>query len=186
MRDACVSKAEHAFTAAVQTMNRVFMDVPRILPLKGDTTWLQSQVWELAYMRAVKPHLHLLRAYKPGTDAVYGELMPILIADIARVTGIDEHSVVLDLGCGIGNILIQLALLTGAFCWGIEYQNGVALLSRMLEVEAVHLMRLLGLPILGKVEVCVGDMFKSVEVKEKLSAATVVIVNNKVFLEISE
>lgn len=50
----------------------------------------------------------------------YGELLPRFMSEIAQLTGLKHDSVLLDLGSGVGNLLVQAALQTGCKALGCE------------------------------------------------------------------
>lgn len=51
---------------------------------------------------------------------VYGEVNPILVKEFITKTRIHSRSVFMDLGCGIGNVVLQVAAQTGCEAYGIE------------------------------------------------------------------
>lgn len=54
------------------------------------------------------------------SNNVYGEINPILVKDFITKTGVNSKSVFMDLGCGIGNVVLQVAAQTGCEAYGIE------------------------------------------------------------------
>ena len=54
------------------------------------------------------------------TRAQYGELTPSFVAELAGVARIGAGDVVVDVGSGIGNVLLQLAATRHAACLGVE------------------------------------------------------------------
>lgn len=140
---------------------------------------------EETYQRCVGPQVHSLKNYEAFSSETYGELMPSLVSDIIRHTGLREDSLFLDLGCGVGNVVLQASLQTGCRSFGIEIMPAPAGMARdqleQLKVRA----RMWGVS-MGGVELEEGDMLKSERVARLMSEADVVLVNNKVFKECCE
>jgi hypothetical protein len=63
------------------------------------------------------------RTYKPRSAEVYGETTPSFVAQLIRDVGIDDTDSLVDIGSGIGTVLIQVAAVTGATCRGIELRQ---------------------------------------------------------------
>lgn len=54
------------------------------------------------------------------SNNVYGEINPILVKDFLAKVQLTSKSVFMDLGCGIGNVVLQVAAQTGCESIGIE------------------------------------------------------------------
>ena len=54
------------------------------------------------------------------SNNVYGEINPSLVKEFITKTNINSDSVFMDLGCGIGNVVLQVAAQTGCEAYGIE------------------------------------------------------------------
>jgi H3 lysine-79-specific histone-lysine N-methyltransferase len=54
---------------------------------------------------------------------VYGEINAILINEFIEKTRINSKSIFMDLGCGIGNVVLQVAAQTGCEAYGIEIMD---------------------------------------------------------------
>lgn len=134
------------------------------------------------YQRAVGPHIDMLRRYEAFSSEVYGELMPAFVTDLIEATGLTEESIFIDLGSGVGNVVLQASLETGCTSYGIEIMPGPAQIARSQLEEFKTRCRMWGVRA-GKVELEEGDMLKSARVDELVKTADVVLVNNKVFLE---
>lgn len=137
------------------------------------------------YQRCVGPRVNTLRNYEAFSSETYGELMPSLVSDIIRRTGLGEDSLFLDLGCGVGNVVLQASLQTGCRSFGIEIMPAPAGIAKdqleQLKVRA----RMWGVS-MGEVELEEGDMLKSERVAKLMGEADVVLINNKVFKESCE
>ncbi len=134
------------------------------------------------YQRAVGPHIDMLRRYEAFSSEVYGELMPAFVTDLVEATGLTEESLFLDLGSGVGNVVLQASLETGCTSYGIEIMPGPAQIARSQLEEFKTRCRMWGVRA-GNVELEEGDMLRSAKVDELVKTADVVLVNNKVFLE---
>jgi len=137
------------------------------------------------YQRCVGPQVHTLRNYEAFSSETYGELMPSLVSDIIRRTGLGEDSLFLDLGCGVGNVVLQASLQTGCRSFGIEIMATPAGLAREQLEQLKVRARMWGVN-MGEVEFEEGDMLKSERVAKLMSEADVVLINNKVFKESCE
>ena len=62
------------------------------------------------YERTVGPRIEELKKYEAFSDSVYGELLPPFLAHIASLTGLKEDSVMVDMGSGVGNCVVQASL----------------------------------------------------------------------------
>ena len=140
---------------------------------------------EETYQRCVGPQVHTLRNYEAFSSETYGELMPSLVADIIRYTGLREDSLFLDLGCGVGNVVLQASLQTGCRSFGIEIMSTPAGMARDQLEQLKIRARMWGVN-MGEVELEEGDMLKSERVAKLMSEADVVLINNKVFKESCE
>ncbi|KAI0762345.1 S-adenosyl-L-methionine-dependent methyltransferase [Fomes fomentarius] len=135
-----------------------------------------------AYQRAVGPNIEMLRRYEAFSSEVYGELMPSFVTDILRTTGLKEDSLFVDLGSGVGNVVMQASLETGCRSFGIELMPGPAEIARSQLEQFKMRCRMWGVR-MGPVELVEGDMLMSPRVDALVKEADVVLVNNKVFLE---
>lgn len=142
-----------------------------------------TQILSEAYDRAVKPYSDLLnKNYTPFSSQVYGELLPPFICDIIKTTRLKEKSLFVDLGSGVGNVVLQTSLATGCTSYGIEVMPAPARIAREQLEQFQIRCRMWGLR-MGPVELEEGDMLESKRVVEILQQADVVLVNNKVFSE---
>ena len=137
---------------------------------------------EETYQRCVGPQVHTLRNYEAFSSETYGELMPSLVSDIIRHTGLRKDSLFLDLGCGVGNVVLQASLQTGCRSFGVEIMPTPAGMARNQLEQLKTRARMWGVNI-GEVELEEGDMLKSERVAKLMSEADVVLINNKVFKE---
>ncbi|KAA1116309.1 Nucleosomal histone H3-Lys79 methylase [Puccinia graminis f. sp. tritici] len=108
-------------------------------------------VWETilgqAHDRQVGPQLELLQGYETWSSNVYGELKPRFVSEIIRLVGLRPGiirlvglrpgMVFLDLGSGIGNIVLQVALEVGCVAVGFEIMDGCTKLANLQRSELV-------------------------------------------------
>lgn len=80
----------------------------------GKTTGMPEAVWThvtgQCYERTVGPRIDELKKYEAFSDNTYGELLPPFVAHIANLTGLKEGSVLVDMGSGVGNCVVQASL----------------------------------------------------------------------------
>ncbi|KAI9068146.1 DOT1-domain-containing protein [Trametes sanguinea] len=141
-----------------------------------------QRIIDETYQRAVGPHVHRLTRYEAFSSEVYGELMPTFVTDIIKATGLREGMLFVDLGAGVGNVVLQAALETGCRAYGIEIMPEPAKIGRSQLEQFRTRCRMWGVR-MGEVELEQGDMLKSEKVDKLVKEADVVLVNNKVFLE---
>lgn len=140
------------------------------------------RIVEETYQRTIGPNVGRLSRYSAFSSEVYGELMPSFTTNVIAQTGLRAGSLLLDLGSGVGNVLVQAALATGCSAFGVELMEGPATLAREQLNQFRTRCRMWGLRT-GDVELEQGDMLTSTRVDALLSKADVVLVNNKVFQE---
>ncbi|KAL8930580.1 MAG: hypothetical protein Q9208_000450 [Pyrenodesmia sp. 3 TL-2023] len=146
--------------------------------------WLDLRLIERiltqTYARTVSPTVSSLRQYENGTDNVYGELLPKFVSDIFRVTGLGPDHVFVDLGSGVGNVVLQAALEAGCESWGCEIMENACILADLQEQEFKARCRLWGLAN-GGIHLRRGDFLENTSIGNALQQADVVLVNNQAF-----
>lgn len=147
-------------------------------------TGIDEGVWrciqEQCYARTVAPRVDELSKYEAFSDNVYGELLPRFMSEIAQLTQLGPESVFVDLGSGVGNLLIQVALQTGSEAFGCEMMSAPSQLASLQVSEAEKRWKMWGLKS-GKTEAWQGDFGEDEKVREVLRKADVVLVNNYAF-----
>ncbi|KAG1450997.1 hypothetical protein G6F46_005076 [Rhizopus delemar] len=98
------------------------------------------------YSRTVARRSHMLNVYQSFSDNVYGEIFPSLIDEFIKKTQINSNSVFMDLGCGIGNVVLQVAAQTGCKAYGIEIMETPCKLAKRQLKEYAARMRAWRLP----------------------------------------
>ncbi|KAL1302960.1 hypothetical protein AAFC00_003278 [Neodothiora populina] len=145
----------------------------------GDLNWVQ-RLLDQVYARTVSPQVESLRVYEGFSDNVYGELKPRLISEMFKQTELKSGQVFVDLGSGVGNVVLQAALEVGCESWGIEMMENPCKLADLQREEFAARARLWGLAV-GKVHLLKGDFTKNTKIMEVLKRADVVLVNNQAF-----
>lgn len=142
---------------------------------------LIERILTQTYSRTVSLHVGLLRHYENGTDNVYGELLPKFISSILRRdTKMNSTHVFVDLGSGVGNVVLQAALEIGCESWGCEMMDNACDLAELQEKEFRARCRLWGVSA-GSVRLERGDFLENVAIGKVLKTADVVLVNNQAF-----
>jgi H3 lysine-79-specific histone-lysine N-methyltransferase len=93
------------------------------------------------YSRTVAPHAEALNNYQAFSNHVYGEINSILIKEFIERTNITSKSVFIDMGCGIGNVVLQVAAQTACEAHGIEIMETPCKLAKLQLKEYATRMR---------------------------------------------
>ncbi|CAK7210635.1 Nucleosomal histone H3-Lys79 methylase [Sporothrix curviconia] len=138
-------------------------------------------VLDQVYDRTVAPKVDLLRKYENGSDNVYGELLHPFITDIlVDRLKMTSDQVFVDLGSGVGNVVLQAALEIGCESWGCEMMENACNLADEQKKEFTERCRLWGIAP-GKVHLQRGDFRVNPAILDVLKRADVVLVNNQAF-----
>ncbi|KAJ2380331.1 Nucleosomal histone H3-Lys79 methylase, partial [Coemansia sp. RSA 2603] len=172
------------FVAAVRDFNRL-LDEERAAGRLSATGCrpppeVALHVIEQTYNRVVAPTVGLLRQYKAFSNNVYGEILPTLVSDLIARTGITSECTFADLGCGIGNVVLQVAAQTGCRAHGVEIMKVPARFALRQAREFAHRMKLYGLSH-GAVTMLRADFCESADVHRLLPTVDVLLVNNYAF-----
>lgn len=141
--------------------------------------WVQ-RILDQVYSRTVSPQVESLRAYQNGTDNVYGELLPPLVSEMFREAELKSDHIFVDLGSGVGNVVLQAALEVGCESWGCEIMENPCKLAELQAKEFPARARMWGLSV-GKLHLLKGDFIESKRIGDVLKKADVVLVNNQAF-----
>ena len=141
---------------------------------------LVDRILNQVYVRTVSPRVEILRNYQPFSNNTYGELLSPFCSEIFRKTRLDSSSVFLDMGSGVGNVVLQAALETGAESYGIEIQPNACELARAQASEFPARCRMWGIAP-GSVHLLQGDFMDNDELRAILPRADVILVNNQAF-----
>jgi len=124
--------------------------------------------------------VNLLKQYENGTDDVYGELLPRFSHQIFLDTNLTSDKVFVDLGSGVGNVVLQAALQIGCESWGVERMpNPSGLAAKQTREFKARCRRWAIKP--GNATVLAGDFLQSPEIDAVLRRADVILVNNQAF-----
>ncbi|KAF2126377.1 DOT1-domain-containing protein [Dothidotthia symphoricarpi CBS 119687] len=176
------------FLAELSAFNKLIREntadgtIPRILDtMHALPLSLVKRITAQTYNRIVSPHAHRLRKVK-GKETTYGELLPPFVHKIFHQTALNSSHVFVDLGSGVGNVVLQSALQTGAASHGIEKMPLAASLGARQASELRARARLWNIA-LGPLALAHGDFLDTPAIDAVLRIADVVLVNNKVFGE---
>lgn len=136
------------------------------------------------YDRIITPNIEMLSKYRNGTDEVYGEMKSQFITQVLCAnTQLSSKQVFVDLGSGVGNVVLQAALQIGCESWGCEFMPNPANLAKAQYEEFKARCELWGIQP-GDVRLCHGDFSQSKDcpgLYNTLQRADVVLTNNKAF-----
>ena len=142
---------------------------------------LVERILTQTYSRTVSPRVGLLKQYENGTDNVYGELLPKFISNILRRDAqLTSEKLFVDLGSGVGNVVLQAALEIGCESWGCEMMENACELAELQKQEFNARCRLWGLAV-GTINLEKGDFLENTAIGKALKSADVVLVNNQAF-----
>lgn len=144
-----------------------------------ETVWMG--ITGQCYERTVGPRIEELKKYEAFSDNTYGELLPPFVAHIAGLVGLKEGSVMVDMGSGVGNCVVQASMATGCKSYGFENQPAAASMASAQVEELKVRARLWGIKY-GQCETHEVDFLAAPHlVTPALKAADLVLVNNYVF-----
>lgn len=177
-----------AFRAAIHQYNQIVLDhlksgavvasIDRSHILSNN---LVSLILNQVYDRVVTPQVDRLRKYTNGTDNVYGELNQNFVTQILSTNlRMTSNQVFVDLGSGVGNVVLQAALEIGCESWGCEMMKLPSELAMAQHKEFKTRSKLWGIQP-GKTRIIQGDFTNDSDVREVLKRADVVLANNQAF-----
>ncbi|KAI7903704.1 histone methylation protein DOT1-domain-containing protein [Cokeromyces recurvatus] len=134
------------------------------------------------YSRTVARQADALNNYQAFSNNVYGEINPILVKEFISKTGLNSRSVFMDLGCGIGNVVLQVAAQTGCEAYGIEIMETPCKFAKRQLKEYAARMKAWRLPT-GKIHFRHGDFLDVTanDLYATLKRSDVLLVNNYAF-----
>ena len=151
------------------------LDAKHSLPLS-----LVERILNQVYVRTVSPRVDILKEYKPFSNNTYGELLSPFSSQIFKDTKMDSSSVFVDLGSGVGNVILQAALEIGCESHGIEVMENACKLARAQADEFPARCRLWGISP-GSVNLLQGDFLEDGRISRILARADVLLINNQAF-----
>lgn len=141
---------------------------------------LVERILTQIYARTVSPRVESLKQYENGSDNVYGEMLPRFVSTIFKETGLKSGQVFVDLGSGVGNVVLQAALEIGCESWGCEMMQNACDLADLQQAEFKARCRLWGIAP-GKTHLARGDFLTEESIIQVLKRADVVLINNQAF-----
>ncbi|KAL1712164.1 histone methylation DOT1 [Schizophyllum commune] len=124
--------------------------------------------------------LRELKNKGPDKKKTYGELQAPFFQTILEEHQLGPLSTFVDLGCGIGNLLVQATVYSGCDAFGIELRQELKGTADSLRDRALEVCKMRGIS-MGRIAMEWGDMLKLKAVEEWMRRADLVVVNNKVF-----
>ncbi|XP_055601875.1 histone-lysine N-methyltransferase, H3 lysine-79 specific isoform X2 [Uranotaenia lowii] len=144
-------------------------------PSRGLLRHIIQQVYNQAVVEPEK-----LNQYEPFSPEVYGETSFDLICQMIDQIKITADDVFVDLGSGVGQVVLQMAASTPVkVCYGIEKADVPSRYAEGMNATFKSWMRWFGKKY-GDYELMKGD-FLADEHREKITSATIVFVNNFAF-----
>ncbi|KAG0703065.1 S-adenosyl-L-methionine-dependent methyltransferase [Suillus ampliporus] len=98
----------------------VLIEVIKNWPSSGIPNRVLVRIINETYQRSIGPHALKLNRYEAFSSEVYDKLMPSFTSNIIEATRLHKDSLFMDLGCGVGNVLVQASLETCCRSYGIE------------------------------------------------------------------
>ncbi|KAL9105371.1 MAG: hypothetical protein Q9227_009459 [Pyrenula ochraceoflavens] len=168
------------FNAAITNYRKTNVISNHLDSLSSLPLTLVETILTQIYARTVSPRIESLRRYENGTDNVYGELLPRFVSKILSETKLKSNHIFVDLGSGVGNVVLQVALQTGCESWGCEMMPNACELAELQRKEFIARCHLWGLQP-GTVHLERGDFLENQTTLDVLKRADLVLVNNQAF-----
>ncbi|CAF0773095.1 unnamed protein product [Didymodactylos carnosus] len=141
---------------------------------------LFKHILQQVYTRAVT-NPEKLRTYEPFSPSVYGETSVDLIDNIIKIIDLRKDDTFIDLGSGVGNVVLQIAALTDCkHVYGIEHEEIPAKYAEAMESEFRFWMRWYGKRF-SDFQLERGDFLLHEKINDRIKEADVIFVNNFVF-----
>lgn len=138
---------------------------------------IAMKIMDKIYCNVVYPKLAEINRYKAWSEATYGEALPDLIELFVNLAQLDSEKLFMDLGSGVGNVVLQVALRSGCTSFGIEKEEVRALVAEEALSVATKMAKDYGYST-GEVELIHGDIIEEPRVKDLIRKADLVFVNN--------
>ncbi|UJR30981.1 hypothetical protein I4U23_018492 [Adineta vaga] len=144
------------------------------------TAKLFRHILAQVYSRAVTDP-DKLRDYEPFSPSVYGETSPDLIDSILKVINLTEEQTFIDLGSGVGNVVLHVAALADCkHVYGIEHEETPATYACAMADEFRFWMRWYGKRY-SEFHLEQGDFLSHPKIDERIKEADLIFANNYVF-----
>ncbi|KAI9302436.1 histone-lysine N-methyltransferase, H3 lysine-79 specific [Cunninghamella echinulata] len=177
------------FAHAVYEFNKIIKDLKEKGEIAVNAKAMGHPSYDLTchilyqvYSRTVAHQADELNNYQAFSNYVYGEINASLVNEFISKTNITSESVFMDLGCGIGNVVLQVAAQTGCESYGIEIMETPCKFAKRQLKEYAARMKAWCLPT-GKVHFRHGDFLDTAanDMYTTLKRADVLLVNNYAF-----
>ncbi|KAI8084225.1 histone methylation protein DOT1-domain-containing protein [Gilbertella persicaria] len=177
------------FVQAVKDFNKVIRQLKAEGVMSQNAKTMCHPSYDLAchilfqvYSRTVARQAEALNNYQAFSNNVYGEINPILVKEFITKTGLNSRSVFMDMGCGIGNVVLQVAAQTGCEAYGIEIMETPCKFAKRQLKEYAARMKAWRLPT-GKIHFRHGDFLDVAanDLYSTLKRSDVLLVNNYAF-----
>jgi H3 lysine-79-specific histone-lysine N-methyltransferase len=130
---------------------------------------------------SVKPSSHLFFPFEYYFLQVYGETSPDLIDSILKTIHLTEDQTFIDLGSGVGNVVLHVAALANCkHVYGIEHEETPATYACAMADEFRFWMRWYG-KCYSEFQLEHGDFLTHSKIDERIKEADVIFANNYVF-----
>ncbi|KAG9243324.1 histone methylation protein DOT1-domain-containing protein [Calycina marina] len=139
-----------------------------------------SFIVKQVYHRVVSPQVDIIHSKVEDKNNTYGELESFFVSRIISETKLKSDQVFIDLGSGVGNVVLQVALEVGCESWGCEMREVSCKAADQQKEEFKARCRLWGLKA-GGVHLQKGDFRENDEIRQAMKKADVILVNNEVF-----
>ncbi|EGF77828.1 hypothetical protein BATDEDRAFT_91271 [Batrachochytrium dendrobatidis JAM81] len=169
---ACHRRDPNALESAIADYNRV------MIRLKDKGVFEQDEI--RGPPASCELTTHILEQAYGFSNNVYGEIKHSFVRDIIKHADIQPHHTFLDMGSGIGNVILQVAAECLCECYGIEIMETPSELARKQKQEFLSRMRYYAKPC-GRIVVKQGNFLDDAEIHEVISRADVIFVNNYAF-----
>lgn len=156
--------------------------------LKNKTKKVSSKfvkfIMQLIYNKAICDP-DKLNQYEPFSPQVYGETSFDLITEMIKRVPLTENDIFIDLGSGVGNVVLQVAALSNCkLAFGIEKAEWPAKYAKSMEDEFRLVMNWFGKKF-SNCQLYNGDFLHdsdpNVNLKEMINEAKLIFVNNYAF-----
>jgi len=141
---------------------------------------LVSHILVQAYSRTVAQKSDMLNSYRGFSNNVYGEVNSNLVTEFIKNSELKPNHIFIDMGSGIGNVVLQVASQVLCESWGVEIMEIPSTFAKAQCIEFISRMRYYKKPC-GKIKLRHADFLEDPEVDKILKVADVVFVNNYAF-----
>ncbi|CAI2189904.1 7205_t:CDS:2, partial [Funneliformis geosporum] len=188
LRSSLRTKRKDKFIEAIKSFNSQMDDLVQNNDLESflkvrrpESCFLEFMLEQIYARCCSETHLPNITKAKSFSDATYGELQFALVEEMIQKAGINSNSTFIDLGCGIGNIVIHINARIGCDSYGVESNEARFDIADRQVNEYKGRMALWGLDQTGTVEVKKADFLNSDYVIRLLRKADIVLTNNYAF-----